>query len=384
MNRLRSIFILFGVATIFLSACHSSSKVRIEGKFINFPNDSLTLYRLNLSELVPVDTVITNGQGAFSTRLNVGAGFPEFYYIGHRGKTLSSLLLISGDRLSITLDTLAGIHTITGSSETQLLHEAEASMTLARHRYDSLMNHLVQLDPNMEEAKAINYALGLLYVKQKQAAIRFIFTHPRSMASVQVLFQHFSDALPLFADFRDAVYFDRLYDSLRPIYPQSPYISALRDQSDLRKRQMELNDKLINATERGFPDIVLPDAQAQPVALSLLEGNVIILSFWLSQDPSHRMANQDLLGIYQKYASKGLSVYQVALDIDKTAWARTVAEQRLPWISVCDGYGNASPSVSLYAVNQVPTYFLIDKNGDMVGRDFTVEQLATEVAKLFR
>jgi peroxiredoxin len=240
------------------------------------------------------------------------------------------------------------------------------------------------LDPKSAEATALNYALGSVYVKQKQGAIRFLFNHPRSMASVQVLFQKFSDDLPLFADFKDALYFQRLYDSLQPLYPKSPYIAALRDQSELRKRQMEINDKLLDAQELGFPDIVLPDVQAQPIALSLLKGKVIILSFWLSQDPRQRIANQDLLELYRKYASKGLAIYQVALDTDKTAWARTVAEQSLPWISVCDGYGTGSSIVSVYAITQVPTHFLINQAGDLVGRDFTLEQLNAEVAKLCR
>ena len=382
MNRIRSILLLFGIATLFLGACHPATMAKIEGTFHNYPNDSLTLCRLNLSELVTLRTIATNRMGAFSTRLKMRAGFPEFYYLCHQGKTLSSFVLLPGDRISIALDTLKHIHTITGSRETQMLHEAEAGMTLARRQYDSLMNLFLPLDPNSADALALNYALGSVYVKQKQAAIRFVFSHPRSMASVQVLFQKFSDAHPLFADFHDALYFERLYDSLRPLYPQSPYITALRDQSDSRKRSMAINDKLLNARELGFPDIMLPDVQAQPVALSLLEGKVIILSFWYSQDPLQRMANQELLALYQKYASKGLAIYQVALDTDKTSWARTVAEQGLPWISVCDGYGTASSVVSLYAISKLPTHFLIDKNGELLGRDYSVEELTTQVAKL--
>jgi len=384
MSRIKGISILLGLAALFLGACNSSSKARIEGMLHNHPNDSLTLYHLDLSELVPLNTLVTNSRGAFSTRLKMREGFPEFYYIGHRGKTLSSMIVLPGDRISITLDTIKGVHSITGSPETQLLHEAEADMTFARHRYDSLMNLFLQLDPNSAEAVAINYALGSVYVKQKQAAIRFIFTHPRSMASVQVLFQKFSDAHPLFADLMDGLYFERLYDSLRPLYPKSPYITALRDQSDLRRRRMEINEKLLNARELGFPDIILPDVQAQPIALSLLEGRVIILSFWYSQDPLQRTANQEFLELYRKYASKGLAIYQVAVDTDKTSWARTVAEQGLPWISVCDGYGTASPAVSLYAVNKLPTHFLIDKSGELVGRDFSVEELTNQLTKLCR
>jgi len=174
----------------------------------------------------------------------------------------------------------------------------------------------------------------------------------------------------------------RQYDSLQPLYPRSPYISALRDQSEWRKKQIEINDKFLNITELGFPDIVLPDMQAQPVALSQLTGKAIILSFWYTQDSRQRIANQELLDLYQKYASKGLEIYQVALDTDKTAWARAVTEQALPWVSVCDGYGTGSPAVSTYAVTKIPTHFLINKEGDIIGRDYSMEQLDKELAKI--
>jgi len=108
----------------------------------------------------------------------------------------------------------------------------------------------------------------------------------------------------------------------------------------------------------------------------------MLLSFWYTQDSRQRIANQEFLDLYRKYASKGLEIYQVALDTDKTAWARAVTEQALPWVSVCDGYGTGSPSVSTYAVTKIPTHFLINKEGDIVGRDYSMEQLDKELAKI--
>ncbi|MCL2728087.1 MAG: AhpC/TSA family protein [Bacteroidales bacterium] len=384
MSYIKKITILFGAAILFFNACNSSSKAKVEGTFAGYPDDTLDFYRLNLSELVKVDSVVTNSQGGFKVRLETKSGFPEFYYVMNREKTLSSLLVLPGDRISITADSLQRIQNVTGSDETRFLHEVESGMAKARHQFDSLMRLFVALDSNTPEAIELNYALGELYVKQKQAAIKFIFTHPRSMASVQLMFQSFSDDLPLFADVNDALYFQRLYDSLQPLYPRSPYIAALRDQSEWRRKEMEINDILLNVQERGFPDLVIPDVQAKPVALSEFHGKVVILSFWLSQDPGHRMVNHELLELYRVYAPKGLEIYQVALDTDKTAWARAIADQALPWISVCDGFGAGSTAVSAYAVTQVPTSFIIDRNGDILGRDFSMEQLKVEVARLCR
>ncbi|MDR2585820.1 MAG: AhpC/TSA family protein [Prevotellaceae bacterium] len=382
--KIRTILSLLGLSTLFFGACQPASHAKIEGSFINFSNDTIALFRLKIDELVAVDTIITDSRGSFTTRVKMRSGFPEFYYLTHKGVIMSPLLVLPGDRISVKIDTAEHIYLISGSVESEYLREAELAMAKARHRYDSLMLRYVVLDKNSQEANAINYELGSIYVKQKQSAIRFLFNHPNSMASVHVLFQQFSDDLPLFAHLNDAIYFQRLYDSLKPLYPRSPFISALRDQSEWRRRQVELDEKLSNVQVLGFPDILLPDLQAKPVALSSLQGNVIVLSFWISQDARQRMANQELLELYKKYHPKGMVLYQVSLDVDKPTWARAVSEQALPWISVCDGLGIRTPAVSTYAVTQTPTLFLIDQAGDIVGRDFTTETLAKELAKLFR
>ncbi|MCL1973890.1 MAG: AhpC/TSA family protein [Bacteroidetes bacterium] len=377
---MRKIILAFALTALFLAgACNGASSVKVEGHYI--PDAKLEIKRLNLSHLVTVDSVHTDRRGNFAFRLPAKKGLPEFYYLMCNDKSVTSLLLLAGDRVNLSIEEATGMVQVKGSPETESLHEAEVAMKTSQHQYDSLMQQFLLLNPESKEAVALNYDLGTVYVKQKQGAIRFLFTHPTSMASVQVLFQRFSDDLPLFADFKDGLYFKHIYDSLQPLYPRSPYVIALRDQAELRRQQMELNEHLMNATESGFPDIALPNIQAEPVALSLLKGKVILLSFWLSQDPRQRIINQDLLDLYKKYAP-ALEIYQVALDTDKTAWARTVTEQQLPWISVCDGYGSGSSAVVTYAVTKLPTNFLIDQNGDIVGRDLSEAELHAALKSL--
>ena len=71
----------------------------------------------------------------------------------------------------------------------------------------------------------------------------------------------------------------------------------------------------------------------------------------------------------EKYAAQGFEVYQVSLDANKAQWIGSVAEQRLPWISVCDLRGGDSPAVKLYNVQKIPANFLIDREGNIVRRN---------------
>ena len=96
---------------------------------------------------------------------------------------------------------------------------------------------------------------------------------------------------------------------------------------------------------------------------------MLILSFWSVGQTEHKMFNVDLMDIYQKYHDKGLEIYQVSLDVDKPSWAATVRSQGLPWINVNDGLGVQSPAVISYNVAKIPSMFVFDRSGDIVGTD---------------
>ena len=87
--------------------------------------------------------------------------------------------------------------------------------------------------------------------------------------------------------------------------------------------------------------------------------------------------------MYDKYHGRGLEIYQVALNTDKTAWAMQVKEQGLPWISVCDPAAGASTGALLYNVTQLPAMYVISREGNIESKDvFDMRLLESEVRRL--
>ena len=74
----------------------------------------------------------------------------------------------------------------------------------------------------------------------------------------------------------------------------------------------------------------------------------------------------------------------MAIDTSKSLWINAVQQQQLPWISVSDLRGQASTSLGVYNVTQLPTSFLIDKEGSIVGRDIRGEELDKRLNVLTR
>ena len=219
-----------------------------------------------------------------------------------------------------------------GSTESELLQKLERRLIKSQTTFDSLRNELAKANSSgdLKRSDELNYTLGSVYVKQKQEAIKYIYSNPGSITNMILLYYKFSQDIPLFADLRDVLLFRKVYDSLQVNYPKSIYVQRLMDEITGRERSEIINSKILDASERGYPEITLPDTKAQPRSLSELSGKVILLSFWSVNEPALRMLNRDYLDLYAKYNSKGLEIYQISVDVDKTAWARAVAEQQLP------------------------------------------------------
>ena len=188
----------------------------------------------------------------------------------------------------------------------------------------------------------------------------------RSLSVVPIFYQVLGAELPLFGLATDAIHMRNAADSLELVYPESKYVKALRNEADRRFGYLELQNRIVAASEVAYPEIELPDTKGQKRKLSEVDAKVVMLAFWTAEAAEQKMFNLDILKpVYEEFHSKGFEIYQVSLDVDKGLWAQVVKEQQLPWISVCDSRGAASDYVTLYNLPGVPAFFII-ANGELV------------------
>ena len=104
-----------------------------------------------------------------------------------------------------------------------------------------------------------------------------------------------------------------------------------------------------------------------------LKGKVVLLDFTVYQSAVAAPHNLMLRDLYNKYASQGLEIYQVSLDADEHFW-KTSADN-LPWVCVRDENGIYSTNAALYGVQNLPAFFLINRNNELRARGETVKDL---------
>lgn len=377
--------ILFFTIVVFAASC-SSDKATVSIIVPNSPDSTqLIVNCLALNKVVAVDTIYTKaGKAIFST--NCTEGMPDFYYFYNNGEKIASAVVQKGDKITVTTDLTGNVSDVSGSDESILYQQVEKQMEEAYSQFESLSISLIkaQDDKNAKLEQSIKTDMGKLYVQSKQNAVKYIYKNPKSITVIPVLYQKISSELPIFAAETDVLFFKMAYDSLKTVYPHSPYILSLADDISKKESYLSFKNKVNNASVASFPDLSLYDQNAKVRNLSELKGQIIILSFWTMSEPNQKLFNMEMKSVYDKYHSKGVEVYQVSVDTDKTAWAQIIKDQNLQWISVCDP-GNAAQSLNLYNLQRLPALFVFDKEGEIVGRDlFGKGELEKVIAKIAR
>lgn len=131
-----------------------------------------------------------------------------------------------------------------------------------------------------------------------------------------------------------------------------------------------------------YIDFAMPSSSGQPVKLSDFAGKFILLEFWSSTCGPCRKENPQLVQLYKHYQEKGFEILGVSQDDRETFWKKAIAADQLPWpqVSELNGYNNTAAMI--YGVNELPTNYLINKEGRIIAKNLRGEQLKQKLREL--
>jgi len=145
------------------------------------------------------------------------------------------------------------------------------------------------------------------------------------------------------------------------------------------KENMKIDLNQIEANDDAL-DITLLDNKGKVAKLSDLKGRVVLLDFhaFATQESTERIMK--LREIYNKYHERGLEIFQVSVDPDEHFWKQQTAA--LPWVCVRDPQGVQSELMTLFNIQEIPTYFTVARDGILHKRDIQIEDLDAELQSL--
>lgn len=368
---------------VILFACNKPNGFVISGKITNAGEKYIYLDELKVASSVPVDSVKIKKDGTFQFKGKISC--PNFYLLRLNLNNFVTLLVDTTEKISVSGDAanFSRDYIIKGSPGSLLVQELNNHLTKTKHMMDSIRTMMIVFRTKENfglEKIRLEQELADIKKKQIDYSTGFVQKHPFSMSSVLALYQKFDDINYVVQDLQSLKV---AASALNTMFPKSEHVKALYANTK-NLMNLEKNNQLkqfIAANGVNSPDIKLPNYNGREISLSSLSGKIVLIQFWSAQDRTSRIQNQALVELYNKYKSRNFDIYQVSIDTDRNAWLSAIEQDGLTWTNVGDLKGSVI-ALNSYNVQQIPSNYILDKDGRIVARDLLGPDLDQVVGKL--
>lgn len=374
------------VAVLGMASCNEK-KFHVNGTIGNAADSTLYFENMSLNGPVVVDSVKLSADGTFAFDDKAPTA-PEFYRLRIAGQIIN-IAIDSTETVSVKAEYpgMASQYEVSGSEDCSRIKQ----LTLMQMALQAQLNAIAN-NPQLG-ADAVNDSVAHVVEAYKtRVKTDYIFKEPMKASSYFALFQTLNaggQSVLIFnprSSEQDVKVFAAVATSWDTFYPneergENLHNIAIEGMKDIRIIKSKQAQGLVAADKvntTGIIDFTLTDNKGQERRLSSLQGKVVMLDFHLFAGEKSLQRIMMLRELYNKYHAAGLEIYQVSVDSDEHFWKTQTAA--LPWI--CTRVDDDTRVLQLYNVQQVPTFFLLDRNCNVVKRDAQIKDIDAEIKAL--
>ena len=374
------------VAALVITSC-GRGKFHVKGNITKAKDSVLYFENMSLDGPVAIDSVKLSESGEFSFS-DDAPGAPEFYRLRIANQIIN-LSVDSTETITVKADypRMSTGYTVEGSEQCNVIKDLALKQI-----------NLQAFVMGIENNPAIGYdAVEDTIVKtiekyKEYIKLNYIYKQPMKASSYFALFQTIGNRL-IFnprQSKEDIKAFAAVATSWDTYHPNSLRGENLHNIAIEGMKNVRILENKLAASQRGIDpskvnvsniiEIALADNHGNQRRLTDMKGRVVLLDFHVFGAEGSTQRIMKLREIYNKYHSKGLEIFQVSFDPDEHFWKTQTAA--LPWICVHDDAAMNSNLLTLYNIQQLPTFFLVDKSNVLYKRDAQIKNLDAEIQSL--
>ncbi|MBN1163762.1 MAG: redoxin domain-containing protein [Candidatus Krumholzibacteriota bacterium] len=129
-------------------------------------------------------------------------------------------------------------------------------------------------------------------------------------------------------------------------------------------------------------DFSMQDTEGRMLKLADYRGKVVLVDFWATWCAPCRQEMPNVKKVYSHYHKKGFDIIGVSFDNSRDKLDGYVKENGIEWKQIYDGKGWQTEIGRSYAINSIPSTFLLDREGKIRYKNLRGEELEKSVKKL--
>ena len=370
-------FVMFG--------CAKKTNFTISGQLVGGAGKTIYFNKLLINSQLPSDSVKLDSEGKFEFKGKTSS--PAFYLLKLSKNSFVTLLVDSTENVFVkgSYKNLIRDYSVKGSMGSENLLDLNNRFFAAKSQADSLLRlyNSHKNDP-LYASKISEWTSRYngIITEHSNYVTSFVKRNPFSLASVFALYQKWDENNFVINDLQTM---KTAASALHSVYPKNEQVIALYNNT-LQYIKDEQNRKLTSAIKDhavNSPNIILPDADGHERNLWSLHGKYVLLHFWSAKDRASRIVNPVLSAIYSKFKNRGFEIFMVSVDNDRAAWMEAIANDNLSCINVGDMKGSFQ-AVTNYNVQELPFNYLLDKEGNIIGKNLKGPTLNNTLSNIFK